>query len=101
MRLDHLLSRETRHPALEVELLRGDSFPVEPPRVLGPCAILSLSGAWDWERAWPVRWPGSIRPTKARPGPVRLRIGAMEGGGGAQRLRRLDLLRDVAEGVGL
>jgi len=25
----------------------------------------------------------------------------MEGGGGAQRPRRLDLLRDVAEGVGL
>jgi hypothetical protein len=38
---------------------------------------------------------GQVR-TGFRMGP-----GAMEGGGGAQRPRGLDLLRDVAEGVGL
>jgi hypothetical protein len=102
VRLDHLLSRETRHPALEVELLRGTDFRSSLPgfQITALFSLFLELGTGNE----PGRNAGRARFVPRRPGQDRAAgtdLGAREGGGGARRLRGLDPLSDFAEGVGL
>ena len=102
MRLDHLLSRETRHPALDAELLRGTDFRSSLPgfQITALFSLFLELGIGNE----PVRFAGRARFVPRRPGQDRvaaMESGAREGGGGARRLCGLDLLSDFAEGVGL